>query len=290
GLFVGWRRGRLASPRRWWVLLALIPGAILFLQLPVSLPLWNLLPKLRFLQFPWRWLVALEAPMAIFFAAAVWLRAPARRWMRMAVAALCAAFFVAATAFTARSFFQACDDEDNVLAMQAVYRVGAGFEGLSEYAPPRADNSLVATGLPDACLVSDSTTELGQAPAGETGDDVVPVWSAAQGSCEATLRWQIDEPERKRLRATVGHAGFLILRLRSYPAWRIAVNGLPASGLPQRDDGLTAVVVQQGRVDLDADWTTTPDVVAGRWLSGLGVLALTGLWLRERKLNRPRLS
>jgi hypothetical protein len=290
GLLICWGRGKLASPRRWWVLLALIPAAILFLQLPISLALWNLLPKLRFLQFPWRWLVALEGPMAIFFAAAVWPSAPARRWIRIAVAAVCAALFVATTAFTARSFFQVCDDEDNVLAMQEVYRGGAGFEGLSEYAPPRADNSLVATGLPDACLVSDPATELGQAPEGETGDDVVPVWSAAQGSCEATLSWQLDEPEHKRLRATVSQAGFLILRLRGYPAWRVAVNGLPAVGLPQRDDGLIAVPVWPWAVVLTVDWTTTPDVVAGRWLSGLAVLLLTGLWFWERKLNRPRLS
>ena len=66
---------RPAPPRSWWIPLALIPVAVLLLQLPISLPLWNLLPKLRFLQFPWRWLVVLEAPLGIFFAAAIW---PAR--------------------------------------------------------------------------------------------------------------------------------------------------------------------------------------------------------------------
>jgi len=80
GLLIAWRRGKLREKSRWWIPLALVPVAILFLQLPISLPVWNLLPKLRFLQFPWRWLVALEAPMAIFFAAAVWPGAAARRW------------------------------------------------------------------------------------------------------------------------------------------------------------------------------------------------------------------
>jgi len=37
------------------------------------------------------------------------------------------------------------------------------------------------------------------------------------------------------------------------------------------------------------DWTTTPDVLAGRWLSALALLLLTALWLLERKLGRPRL-
>ncbi len=59
-------RNTLPAKLCWWFPLALIPLAVLFLQLPISLPVWNLLPKLRFLQFPWRWLVVLEAPMAIF--------------------------------------------------------------------------------------------------------------------------------------------------------------------------------------------------------------------------------
>ncbi len=62
----------LSSRGRWWFPIALVPVVVLLLLLPVSLPLWNALPKLRFLQFPWRWLVALEAPAGIFFASAVW--------------------------------------------------------------------------------------------------------------------------------------------------------------------------------------------------------------------------
>ena len=72
GLLVSRLRNSLPAKLCWWFPLALIPLAVLFLQLPISLPVWNLLPKLRFLQFPWRWLVVLEAPMAIFVAAAVW--------------------------------------------------------------------------------------------------------------------------------------------------------------------------------------------------------------------------
>ena len=275
-----------AMGHRWWIPLALIPLAILFLQFPVSLPAWNLLPKMRFLQFPWRWLVALEAPMAIFFVAAVW---PRRSWLRAALVMVCAVFFLGATVYAGRTFFQVCDDEDNVLAMAAVYRGGAGFQGYGEYAPPGADNSLVATSLPDACLVSDPAVELGAPPDGVEADDAIPAWNAAQETCEATLNWQFDQPEHRDLRGAVSHAGFLILRLRSYPAWRVAVNGIPIISMPRRDDGLMAVPVPQGEVEMTVDWTTTPDAVAGRWLSALAVLLLTGLWCLERRLNRPRL-
>ena len=71
------------------------------------------------------------------------------------------------------------------------------------------------------------------------------------------------------------------------------VNGRPIASLPHRDDGLIAVPIPQGPVDLAVDWTTTPDVIAGRWLSALAVLLLTALWLLERKLKKscqPRLS
>jgi hypothetical protein len=51
-----------------------------------------------------------------------------------------------------------------------------------------------------------------------------------------------------------------------------------------------AVPVEQGPVELAVDWTATADVRAGLWLSGLAVLALTGLGLWERRLNRTHLS
>jgi len=77
--------------------------------------------------------------------------------------------------------------------------------------------------------------------------------------------------------------GFLIVRLRSYPAWRISVNGRAQTNLPQRDDGLIVVPVPQGPVNLTVDWTTTPDVFAGRGVSVVAVVLLAVLWFQERK-------
>jgi len=273
--------------RNWWLPLALIPFVVLFLQLPISLPVWNLLPKLRFLQFPWRWLVVLEAPMAVFWAAAVW---PARRWLRSTVVTLSAMLFVAASAFTARNFYQPCDEMDAVAPMVSVFNTGAGFPGVDEYTPPDADNALLASSLPAACLVDDPSVKLGVIPSDADPDAPIPVWSAEQGTCNATSPWQIDQPEHKRLHAVAPKSGFLILRLRAYPAWRITLNGQPLADLPQRDDGLVAVPVVQGPVDFAADWSTTPDVIAGRWLSALAVLLLTCLWFLERRLRRAHLS
>ena len=271
---------------RWWVPLALIPAVVLFLQLPVSLPVWNLLPKLRYLQFPSRWLLVVEAPMAIFFAAAVWPGNSARRWRRGTVAALCVLFFLAVSVYTPRAFLLVCHEEDAVPGLLATYRSGAGFVGNDEYAPPGADNSLVPIGIPTACLVSDPNIELGiSATPGAN-----PAWRAEQGSCDATAIKQLRQQEHIRITAMTSHAGYLILRLRSYPAWRVTVNGRLSTYVTRSADGLMAVPVPPGAVDLTVDWMTTPDVVIGRWVSILALLLLTALCLLERKQFRSRLS
>ena len=282
GLFFTWRRGRLPASQSWWIPLALIPFAILFLQLPISLPMWNLLPKLLFLQFPWRWLVALGAPTGIFLASAVWVT---HGWRRVAVVAACTVVFLGASAAAGQFFFQECDDEDGVASMLSVYRSGPGFEGDSEFAPPGTNSSLVATSLPAACLVRNPTVLLGRGP-----EETVPAWNASQGSCETTFAAQDHGPEHLRITATTDHAGYLVLRLQRFPAWRVKVNGRLITSLPKRADGMMAVPVPQGAVDLTVDWITTGDVISGRWLSLLALLLLSAVFLLERKLSRPRLS
>jgi hypothetical protein len=281
-------RGRLPGERSWWIPLAVIPVMVLLLQFPFSRPLWNLLPELRFLQFPWRWLGVLEAPMAIFIAAAVWPGDSTRIGRRIAVGSACAAIFIAITAYAAKDFYQACDDEDAVAPMLATYASGEGFIGWSEYEPIGADNSLVASGLPQACLVADPTTVLGK----QTSDpDAPPQWDATQGSCEATYAAaEGTRPEHLRIAATTPRAGYLVLRMRSYPAWQVEVNGRTAPLSPLREDRLMAVPVPQGPVVVTVDWSTTTDVIFARWLSGLSVLFLTGLFLLDRRRSRAHLS
>ena len=281
-LLIAWRRGAMRGRRSLWIPLALIAPAILFLLLPVSLPVWNLLPELKFLQFPWRWLVVLEAPMAIFLAAAVW---PERRWLRIAVTAICMLLFAGAAWAACLALTQDCDADDSPWGLQNAFRSGAGVAGTDEYEPPGADDGLVAMGLPGACLVSDPAITLG-APSPDTN----PTWDPSQGTCEATLEPSTNSPEHLRLTGSVPHDGYLVLRLRRYPAWRVTLNGKPAEMDDQRDDGLMAIDVQKGPVDLAADWTTTRDVVAGRWLSVLALFLVTALCLLERRMARPHLE
>lgn len=278
-----WRR-TLPAERTWWVPLGLIPIVVLVLQLPLSDPVWKALPELRFLQFPWRWLVVLEAPMAIFFAAAV---RSESRWKRTAVSVVCGVAFLTAVGVADISFFQGCDSEDAVGGMLEEYNAGNGFEGTDEYAPVGADNSVVATDLPFACLVFDPHIVLGKGDPASTPD-----WSADQGTCDANFP-RIEEgrsPEHMRLAAATPHSGWLVLRLRRYPAWRVRVNGIDTQPIPERQDGLMAVPVPKGNIDLAVDWTTTPDLLIGRLISGMALVSVTGLWLVEYRRFQPRLS
>jgi len=277
------RRRTLPGGRGWWIPLALVPVGIVVLQLPLSLPVWNALPKLRFLQFPWRWLVALEAPLGIFVAAAV--QASARRW-RGVVLPASGIVFLGLSVFAGRLFFQLCDQYDAVPGMLEAYRDGQGFAGTDEYAPVGADNSLVAQNLPAGCLVTDPLTVLGR----PTADDPQPQWSAGRRSCVAAFGlWNRrgGAPElHRRIEATMPEAGYLVLRLRRYPAWDVRVNGQPLQRYPEREDGLIVVPVAAGPQTVTADWIETPDVAVGRHASLASLALVIGLagiaWRRTR--------
>ncbi len=276
--------------------LAAIPIVIFFFLLPISRPLWHLLPEMPFLQYPWRWLEAVEAPMAIFFVAAIWPRGRRGRWVTVAT---CAVLFVAATVYAGTTFFQSCNPEDTVQSVLAAYQAGTGFEGLAEYEPPGADISQIATGFPDACLVSDPSVAFGKPNLDDP--DQNPAWDPGKDSCLAvfpTVGGLQTNPEHRRIAGTAPQSGYLVLRLLRYPAWTIRLNGQLLTGdrsnaaikrdVIKRDDGLIAIPVAQGPVDLTVDWTTTPDTPLGRWLSSISVLLLFALCLLERKSASPR--
>jgi len=293
GIVVCWRRGtlpiqKLSGSPQLWIPLAAIPFVISFLLFPISRPVWRLLPEMSFLQYPWRWLEAIEAPMAIFVVAAIW---PSSRRGRAWAVAACPAAFFAATAFAGSSFFQVCYPEDTVASVLSDYRSGAGFEGMFEYQPPGGDDSSVARGLPDSCLVSDPSIVLGSPDPDDPNAN--PIWSADQHTCQATFTTSggvQTNPEHRQIHAIIPRAGYLVLRLIRFPAWNIRVNGQRATNLPKREDGLIVVPVPQGPLNLVLDWTTTPDVVLGRWVTIVSILLALALCLLERRNKGTRLT
>lgn len=301
---VAWLRDVVPEKRTWWLPLALIPPAVLLMLFPVSLPVWNTLPELRLLQWPWRWLVVLEAPMAICFASAVWTDG---KTLRKLVIAGCAALFVGISLAAPQWWFVACGTL--IDSLQESVRENIGVIGKPEYAPPGTRFPLVTFQLdsqgnvvtdaqgnpipqvvPDACLLDNPPTASVQ---GEGG--VAPAWRGDPATCKSS-GWQElgllsspsaveaprSLPERKWFMGIAEHAGYAILRLRYFPAWAITVNGLPVKGLADGERGLMAVAVPKGNVRIAVEWSTTGDVVAGRWVSGIALLLVVGLFSFER--------
>jgi len=284
------RRKLSRETRHFWLPLALLIPILFVVQLPISAPLWNLLPKLQFLQFPWRWLVVLGIPFAIFLAAATPLSSrAARRWSALVWTVILATIAVAATLL----FVQFCDAEDKPDSQWAIFNASTGVEGTDEYAALGSDNSLVASGLPDGCLVSDPSQTLGESDSPPDAESA-PVWFAEQGSCDQTFSAQLWQNEHKTLQIDSDDEGFVILRLRRYPAWRITVDGQPipdqASPAGGREDGLIAVPVPEGNSTIDVRWTTTPDIWWGRSISLASLLLLFILWQAERRIRKRRLA
>ena len=295
GLAVSLRRRILSRETRpYWISLALLIPILLLLQLPISSPIWHL-PKLEFLQFPWRWLMVLATPYAIFLAAATPLRT---RRSRILSAIFWVAVLIAFSVTANRQFFQFCDEEDQVSNQISIFQDGSGMLGTDEYAPTGADNSLVPDGLPDGCLVTDPTQQLGE------GDkDATPDWYPEQGSCDDTYIAKLWQPEHKLLEFDSDHSGYLVLRLRRYPAWRVTVNGTPLTNedtelngnhIPLRDDGLMLIPVGEGVSKIDVRWTTTPDELWGRSISIVSLVLLIllgiGFWRPARLDKSSRLS
>jgi hypothetical protein len=316
---VAWIRGIVPGERRWWLPMALIPHVVLFLLFPVSQPVWNAMPELRLLQFPWRWLLVLESPMAISFAAAVWFD---RKTFRRISIAACAVVFVAISLEAPQWWFVECGSV--VTSLVDAAREHIGVLGKPEYAPPGIRFPVVSVlvdsegnpmldrfgnlrqdplaqpdlqRVPSACLLN-----TGPNASAEGGTQVAPAWHGDAASCDSA-GWresslialvssggaQRDAPEKKSFKGVAEHAGYLILRLRYYPAWEVMVNGVPVKAVAERERGLMAVPVPQGRVQVSVDWTSTGDVVAARWVSGAALLLVTGLCFFERKSWRDYL-
>jgi hypothetical protein len=147
--------------------------------------------------------------------------------------------------------------------MLDTYRSGNGFIGQGEYEPIGADNSLIATGLPGACLVSDPRPELGkgsqgesrcQSPIGMQGRAVarhlcwqppVPIKNA-----EHLERWPSATP------ATCS-APAQLSGLASRGEWPAHCRSAPARRWPDRR------ARPQGRSGPDRGLDYDPDVIAG---------------------------
>jgi len=233
--------------RRLWYLLAGWAAVCMMLMLPASNLLWEILPKLRFMQFPWRWTLCLGVPFTLFVTFGV------RRWQARAavyLATLCVLGF-------AWHDFQApwWDTRGDLREMQDNMESGAGYEGTEEYTPAEAEGASVDQGAPQ-----------------------VRVQGAARTAIRVT-RWAA---ERKEFTADVSAPDTLVVRLLTYPAWRVEVNGRIVTAATQDGTGAMEIPVGAGANLVQIVFARTWDRAVGGWISVATIFLVLILWRTVR--------
>ena len=222
------------------ILLALL---IAFLLTPPSLPIWNLLPKLAFLQFPWRLTALLGVIVATLFAAT---------FRRLTViSSLIPLPLALALVLPAWHFFhQPCDSDDAVPARVGLFHSSAGTDPTDEYTPIGVQGDAEKSGDPPYWLIPASADP-----------NAAPLTAVSPGQPPLHLTLNLSGPE------------YLVLNLRQYPTWRARLNGADILPIPgKRPDGLITLLLPSGRDTLDLKQIRTPDQNLGLGISAIAIV------------------
>jgi hypothetical protein len=240
----------------WMALLAL--GAVAsLLMLPLSKLLWQHLPKLRFVQFPWRWMSIVALVYVCFLAAVAQKR---RGWL--------APVFILVLSVPLANFFinSGWWDPDEMPTQQEAIASGNGYDGTDEYDPVGDDHLDLPVKAPHVRVLS-------EASGGQPVEDAEV----------HVLRWNT---EQKEIKVRVRNRASIAMRVLNYPAWRIAVNGKNVA--PERLDDVNEMVVsvEPGQSDIQIRFSRTTDRILGNLVSGFS-LAISGILFYFAKVN-PR--
>jgi hypothetical protein len=258
-------RKRREYQTQWWMLVVLA-AASTFMMFPASLWFWHHLPKLQFLQFPWRWLVPLAIPYAFFLASAIGQSRWRWRWIWYAAVAL----VIAGTATVI--IRDAWWDSADIPLLQAAIRTGHGYEGTEEYAPLGCD----LYDLPGAIVDPESPTVFQKSSPTPLVQRFAPdVRKDALGSLgKASIdRWL---PERKDIRVETPEPVTLALRLLNYPAWTVQIDGATVDPGSQPGIARMLVNVPAGQHRVEVNFRRTWDRTTGAAISGFSAILLLG--------------
>jgi 6-pyruvoyl-tetrahydropterin synthase-like protein len=267
-------RRRREFPELWWMLVAL--GAVsVLLMFPPALLLWRYLPKLRFVQFPWRWLVPLDVVFAFLVAAAPGRSRREWAWWLALSLVICG---LAATIVEDAWW----DSEDIPVLTEAIHSEH-GYEGTDEYAPLGCDRySLPGSGQPST---DDVTNQSEQAPVTPTPH--IAQFDPDSGSVVAAsdVHLRIDKwiAEQKIFTEESSHPVTLALRLVNYPAWEAQVDGASLRPQSQPSTAQLLLPLPPGPHHVEVRFRRTPDRTAGASISALSALALLAAAMATRR-------
>jgi uncharacterized membrane protein len=252
GCFASSSKGRAGKYAVARALLGLAVAASV-LMLRFTAPLWNVLPELRFVQFPWRWM----SMVALFCACFLALAAERKRLVMWVFA-----FLILTAPLSAVFLNNGWWDADEMPTLEALVTSGAGFEGTDEYDPLGDDHQDLPVKAPLAQLLPDDP---GTAPK-ETGRIEVLQWTT----------------EAKKIAVNFPEESQIVLRVLNYPAWRVEVNGRRID--PQRADNVNEMVVPvpPGQTLVTVRFTRSWDRAVGIIISLFSLLLLVSLWFAGR--------
>jgi 6-pyruvoyl-tetrahydropterin synthase related domain len=261
-------RRRREAPEVWWIV-AVTGGAALFLMLPPSALLWRYLPRLQFMQFPWRWLEAMGIAYALFVAAAMGRLRRASAWM------LPALVFLATVGTAVALIHTGWWDADDVPVIADAIRLGHGYEGADEYMPIGGDPYQLP-GNPDEDTRPDGVS-------GETALRIATVDSDDETVPMTGARIQIGRwtAEQKRFTAESPVPIRLAPRLLAYPAWKVKVDGEDAPYEASPDTSRMIVPLPAGTHRIEIRFTRTWDRTAGCAISIATACMLLGFAVRR---------
>jgi hypothetical protein len=242
-----------------WNALLLVTVVSTSLMLPFTSILWQLLPKLRFVQFPWRWMSILTIPFVYFLTATV----ARRRFRWICIAATLALLTGTAVYLVQHTWW---DDEEFATLRDAIDS-GVGFDGTDEYDPIGDDHYNLPHDSPGTQLLSvTEDAEVKNSPPPNNAKIVVDRFTAQ----EKIIRVQSPQPLR------------LALRLLNYPAWQVEVNGVRVQPQHPEDTGQMLIPLPAGASRITVRFARTPDRIVGAALSILSFLLGGFLLVRSR--------
>jgi hypothetical protein len=224
------------SARQMWGGLLALGALACLLMLRVTLPLWNVLPKLRFVQFPWRWMSVLALVFVCFLAAAMERR---RGWLWIV---LLLTISIPLAHFLVRNGWW---DADEMPTQQEAAISGKGFEGTDEYDPAGDDHAELPSDAPPVTVWNE--------------ENAVMKKSRAQ-----VLQWTT---EKKEIRVDTKSAARLAIRVLDYPAWQVQVNGVPVEPGKAEDSDQMVIEIPAGQSDVRIQFARTRDRTVGIILS-----------------------
>ena len=265
----GTHAGHGSASKSIWAPLAFLGAASTFMMFPVSAACWRYAPKLRFVQFPWRWLFVLAVGFAYFLGETAAAGASSRiascdsRLHRPATQIATQIVIVVALAGSGLALGSVgWWDTEDVPVMLAAVQSGNGYEGVDEYCIRGGDQYNFAREAPLVGLLPPDTLVPADAHA-------LPV----AGSI-TVLSWQ---PQRKVFTVDATQPLRAAVRLMYYPAWKVRVDGAPVEAEADADSGQMIVPLHPGLSRVEVNFGRTADRAAGLALSLAAIIVLAVL-------------